>query len=446
MLVAAGAYTVTIASQQTRSRDLVRTLVIVTLAGLLGAGLAAPQLVPTFDLLSKSSRSNGLDYDWTVNFSYSLARALTLLIPNLYGTPADGSYITEGVYFEDAAYIGLLPLLGAGAAGLQWLRMRRSSDVYRATSMVPFWMLMAMVSFLIALGKNGFLFPLLYRYVPGFTSFQAPVRWLIVTVFALCTLAGTGVSAGWHKGRWTVFWSRLTLAGGIGMVMTVALVAPRLVPDDLPAVHVMSRSLMMFGLLLSASAALTLLQPRSSNGWRAVWQALVLVFIAADLFVAFRGLNPTVPSEFFEQVPTRQQPAALLYMPEDMERHLKFEQYFPPNDYRVAVERWRELRESLLPNLNMLDQVPMVNNFDPIVTQAYTDSVVVIEEGVSANSQRQIVAVGSMSRQSPFGQRSFILGVVVALATLTASLGVIAAVPFGRFKSRRDNARMAQRL
>jgi len=183
---------------------------------LLGAGLAAAQLVPTLELYARSARVDGLRYEWTTNFSYTLERSLTLLAPNLYGTPADGSYLTAGAYFEDAAYIGLLPLVAALCTAGWWLRGRTIPERPAVMRDVPFWASMAAVAFLIALGKNGFLFPLLYRFVPSFQTFQAPVRWLLLLVFPASLLAGIGVSYAWGCGARRVYWNRLLLAASGG--------------------------------------------------------------------------------------------------------------------------------------------------------------------------------------------------------------------------------------
>ncbi len=300
ILLGAAAYSLWLGWNQARGRIRWAVWASCALAVGLGATMAAAQLLPTAQLLLRSARGNGLDYDWITNFSYSLPRALTLFIPNLYGTPADGSYITEGVYFEDAAYIGLLPIIGAIFGVIQWLRSRGQELPGQppAMGLVPFALAMAGISFLIALGKNGFLFPFLYRSVPTFTAFQGPVRWLILTVFSLSALAGVGVSYGWHKGKWTVFWSRLICAGGMGMALVAALAAPRLLPD-IEAVEVMVRGFVSLGILLSICALLTLFQPDGGESRRRLmWQAAVLLFIALDIFWAFRGLNPTIPAEF----------------------------------------------------------------------------------------------------------------------------------------------------
>ncbi len=438
-LLGAGAYMVWLTWCSTVGRQGWRLIVLAALGVLLAAGLAAAQLLPTVELLLNSDRASGLNYQWTTNFSYSLARALTLLSPNIYGTPANGTYITEGVYFEDAAYIGLLPLVAAGFAVVAWVRSRRQHTSHPpALQMVPFWAVLALVTFLVALGKNGPLFPLLYRFLPTFRSFQGPVRWLILTVFALSLLAGIGVTCGWRKGRWIIFWSRLIAAGGLGMAVVALLVAPHLLPQEIPALQVMIAGFATLGLFLSGCALLTLLQPlETGSRWRAWWKGLVLVFVAFDLFWAFRGLNPTVPAEFFQ--PLSQPEEGAVYMTAETERDLKFEVFFSPADYRVAVESWSELRVSLLPNLNMLDGVTMVNNFDPIITQAYAAAITALENTLPDDAT--IVLVDVPFRQQVFGEESLAVGVLISGGSLVICL-LMATGRFTRFSRRVDGARI----
>ncbi len=420
VLLASGAYVLWLSGTHHGWRARFRVWAWAAGAVALGVGLAAIQLVPTAQLLAVSDRASGLDYDWTTNFSYSIARAMTLAAPNIYGTPADGSYVTEGAYFEDAAYIGLLPLVAALFAVIGWVRARRGKqpDAPAALRGVPFWVGMAIVAFLIALGKNGPVFPLLYRFVPTFKDFQGPVRWLILSVFGLSILAGIGVSHAWNKGRWTIFWSRLIAAGGLGMAAVAALVAPRLLPDDIPALQAMVSGFVSLGLWLSGCAILTLLMPEAGGRWRSVWQVLVLVFVAADLFWASRGLNPTVPAEFFEPRPASQTDE-LLYLPEAYEERLKFETYFLMDDYRVAAARWRDLRDSLLPNLNMIDGVRLFNNFDPIVTERYAHAVGELEARFS-EADRVVVLedVPVDVSEEPFGADAVAVGAGISLVAL----------------------------
>src|SRR5690606_16999084 len=136
----------------------------------LGAGVAAVQLLPTAELLRTSQRSGGVDFDFAMNFSYAPARALNFLAPNVFGNPGDGSYITEGAFFEDAVYIGLLPLVAALAAVIGWVIRRFRSNLetpsYFAT--VPFWTVIVVMAFVFALGENTGIYPFLFNNIPTF--------------------------------------------------------------------------------------------------------------------------------------------------------------------------------------------------------------------------------------------------------------------------------------
>ena len=427
VLLGTGAYVLWLGWWMLQGRARLKAWGLAAAAMMLGVSMAAAQLLPTFQLLRLSERAAGLGYDWVTNFSYSPIRALNLLSPNIFGTPADGSYITEGAYFEDAAYIGLLPLVAAVSGFAAWIRRWRRIEHPHALNTAPFWAGMAILAFLIALGKNGPLFPLLYRFVPTFSAFQGPVRWLLLTVFALSVLAGIGVSYGWYKTPRVVFWSRLFAAGGAGMVVVAAALAPHMLPDTVPAVKVMIGGFVTLGAFVAGCAVLTLLMPsEAESGWRGIWQALALVFVAFDLFWAFRGLNPTVPAAFFRSFAVPRDEAAILYMPASVERHLKFEVFFPLNDYRVAVEHWPELRTSLLPNLNMLDGVPMFNNFDPIRPRAYVDAAAEIESNLPQD--QTLVRLESWPRQDPFGEDAFALGAAISGISLAVWLALLVSV------------------
>ncbi len=383
----------------------------------LGVGLAAAQLVPTLELYARSARANGLHYAWTTNFSYALERSLTLLAPNLYGTPADGSYLTEGAYFEDAAYIGLLPLVAALSAIGWWLRERSRGKQSPSIRDVPFWVGMAGVAFLVALGKNGFLFPLLYRYVPTFQAFQGPVRWLLLFVFPASLLAGIGVSYAWGCGARRVYWNRLFLAAGGGMVAMSAVATFHLLPPD-SSLRVMGKAAILLGITCMGCAALALLRPIGVAGRRGrLWETGVLVFVALDLFWAFRGLNPTVPADFFTARPTPED-APMLYMPQVLEERLKFEEFFSFQDYRRAVDRWPEIRVAMLPNLNLIDRQPMFNNFDPLLTQSYADALDALEVEFAGNDGVVVLDTDDYVIQEPFGVEAFAGGALIGAASL----------------------------
>lgn len=370
----------------------------------LGVALAAVQLVPTAELLLESDRSSGLDFDTAANLSYSPFRLVTLFSPNFYGTPADGSYLTEGIYFEDAAYIGFIPMVAALAAIVGWWRKRRRVADFPVFQSVPFWALLGLGALLIATGRYGPVFRPLYEHVPTFDAFREPVRWLILTVFSLAILAGIGVEH-WGRGKWVAFWSRLAAAGGAGAVV-VALIAQRTLDIESENLDVLTQGFIVLGCWITAAGLFTLVQPQPGQRWLAdpgLWRAAVLLFVAVDLAWAADGLNPTVPASFYDPLPENaaELPPGRVYWFADEEYDVTFgrdaerdgdedatddtrpavEGYFDVADYRIAVTRQDELRRSRLPNLTMLDGIPTLSNNEPMLVGYHSRYVDLIERG-----------------------------------------------------------------
>lgn len=361
------------------------------LAGaLLGALIAAIQLVPTAEYFAQSQRSGGLPFDAAANLSYPPLQLLTLLNPNFFGTPADGSYLAGAMFFENAAYVGFVPLLAAGAALMGWLRRRRFLVYYPTFRSVPFWLALALLTFLLALGRYGPVFRVLYERVPTFDFFREPVRWMIGPVFSLAVLAGIGTGA-WGHGRWAIFWSRLALAGGAAIV-ALSLAARELL-DVTSAIDVLTLALIGLGSWTACAALLTLTQPpQASFASPLVWRSAVLAFVAIDLAWASAGLNPTVTADFYREFGVTR-PEGRIYWFEDYEHRVKFERFFDPGDYILARDRWPEVRGSLLPNLNMLDRVASLNNFDPLLPRYHREYIDLIE-AAGADSAALLRAAG----------------------------------------------------
>ncbi len=470
------------ADRGTTWRLRVRGLALAGLGVALGAGIAAVQLLPTAEYLHQSHRSAGLDYAALTNLSYHPARLLTLLMPHFFGTPADGSVFTKGIFFEDAAYLGIIPLIAAGAALAAWLFRRkapppvgaREGDLggeasgehkapppgplpgkaregERAASgsgvpfsslagegdlggeasgehkapppgplpgkaregeraapgsgvpfsslagegdlggeaSVPFWAVLALVGLFLATGKHNPVFRLLYDHVPTFDAFREPVRWLILTHLGLALLAGIGVGH-WERGPRAVYWSRLAAAGGVAMAL-LALGARAFADLAPPELDTMALAVAAFGGWIAAAALLTLVQPLGpAHSARAtLWRAAVLLVVTLDLAWFAAGLNPTVPASFFERREVAGPPGRVYWF-DDYQYDVTFgtdedeappvEGFFDVGDYRIAGRRREELRASLLPNLNLLDRVPSLDNNDPLLPDAHRRYVALVEE------------------------------------------------------------------
>lgn len=368
----------------------------------LGAGIAALQLLATAELLGQSQRSSGVTFDFAMNYSYNPVRILNLFAPNAFGSPANGTYVTGGAFFEDAVYIGLIPLLAAGSALVGWLIRRRRPDRPAVDATVPFWALAAAVGFILALGVNTPIFPFLYRNVPTFDLFQGPVRWQLWTVFSLSVLAGIGAST-WSSSRRRRRWAaRALVACGAAAVLT--LLALAFFPSDLRPVNLLGQAVVSIGLLGAAACLLTLVQPQHGTSAHGRWSFVVLLIVALDLMWASWGLNPTTQPGFYGQDTAAAGQDTRSYWPKATEANVKFEQYFRFDDYRLAAVNQTAIRSSTLPNLNLIDRVPLLNNFDPLLVGHFAGYLELLDAQVDAGSASallQAAGVGQVSGQEP---------------------------------------------
>ncbi len=352
-------------------------LLLLVVGIVVGAGIASAQLLPTAELLAQSQRSGGVDYDTVMNFSYAPARMMNFIAPNIFGTPANGTYATKGAFFEDAVYLGFIPLISALVAIVTWAwgKLRRSKRPEYFSS-VPFWLVIVLVAFVLALGKHSSIFPFLYEHIPTFAMFQAPVRWHIWTVFGLSVLAGIGVGM-WTRGYWVLFGTRLATAAAVGAAL-LALVAPEFLPAELVQEQAFSnliQAVITTGIIGALAGILTLAQPELPIGSRYKWwMTAVWLVIAGDLVYAGWGLNPTVPASFYDkQEVSASQPNTRGYWPTAIDEALKFDDdgYLQFDDYPAAVARQAAYRASELPNLNLIDRLPQLNNFEPLLIDAF---------------------------------------------------------------------------
>lgn len=361
-----------------------RRLIGVAACLLIGAGIAGLQLMATAELLAQSQRVAGVDFDFAMNYSYAPANVLNLFAPNVFGTPADATYLLPRAFFEDAVYVGVIPLIAALAAVIgriiRWRDPERPA-IYASTF---FWLIVVIVGFVFALGVNTPIFPFLYRNVPTFNLFQAPERWHLWTVTGLSVLAGIGVTV-WVRGarlrRWTF---RLTFACLVAAVL--ALIAPLVIKGESPALPLLEHAAFALGVLGVIAGILTLTQPKLDTPAYQRWSVVVLIAVAVDLVWAGWGLNPAISAAFYDPAAPTDSTPARAYWTAAAEENVKFERYFPFKDYTVAVDQWRDLRATPLPDLNLIDRLPLLNNFEPLLIGPFADYVDLIEANPEASA------------------------------------------------------------
>jgi hypothetical protein len=355
---------------------------LAALALVWGVALAGVQFLPTLELSRLSGRTDRQGWE-TFALQYSLWpwRLLTLLLPDFFGSPAQGDYWGYATYWEDAGYIGVLPFLLALFAIAAWLRWRRRLPS-PLLAHVPFLASLAGFSLLMALGKNTPFYLFFFRYVPLFDSFQAPARWLCIYTPAVALLSGVGTDL-LRPARKVVYVCRLGIAGGLGIALT-AVVAKRLLDVKVTFFDPLIR----FAFLFVAALLLLLWGLRVWGGKTLrlgriglppiAWQIAVFVLVALDLILAGWHLNPSMDASLY--APQTQIGA---FMTDDgpqgrtfafaagreevmFGRYLDFGDY-GPND----VAYWWGMREALLPDLGMIERLPSANTFEPLVEGRY---------------------------------------------------------------------------
>jgi hypothetical protein len=321
---------------------------------LLGSGLAAIQLLPSIELAAHSGRAHW-NYELFVAHSLSPAQSLGFLFPYLFGGRPESVY---GVpYFgawgptELTGYIGLLPLMCAVIASL----------AYRHKRLVWFWIFVALLAYLMALGGHTPLARLVYL-LPLYNKFQVPARHLLEVSFAISVLAGLGVAAIRESmaDRRAALLGVLTVAGitviglavifiGSAELQALALdrgIVLQLSPLENPAVAV------PLAILLIAAVVLFFWSGNSASRGR---QFLLLIVLAIDLasfgwFCEWRFHSP-------EAAVFRPRASMDVYrdaLSTDQQR-------------MVTVNGGKGFGLEVFPNVSMLWNIPNLSGYNPLI-------------------------------------------------------------------------------
>jgi hypothetical protein len=171
-------------------------------ASVLGAGIAAVQLLPSVEYVLQDSRRTATTTDageaealaYSASWSLHPEEAVSLVIPEFVGNSAGGSAWTTQTYWGrnvfklNHEYIGVLMLLLAGLAFLGSPQ----------PALRQFFVALGGISFLFALGANTPVWRMFYEVVPGVDLFRAPSMAIFLTGLSVSTLAAFGVDRGFE--------------------------------------------------------------------------------------------------------------------------------------------------------------------------------------------------------------------------------------------------------
>lgn len=347
-------------NQQRDEKLALFTIKCFALAIFLGFCLAAVQLIPTYEYLTQSQRASSVDRDFALTYSFWPWRFLTFFMPDLFGTPINGTAWGYGNYWEDAVYMGAWPILLCLWTVVNFFKNR---DEYKEQIMGSVVVIIS--GTILALGANTFVFPFLFDYIPTFNLFQAPARFMLWTVFGCAILAGIGTEILQSKSHFRIKKFMFVIVGFLGLGLAGLLSKDLL--GNVPATF--RHSVIFFsciGLIGSSFIVLWKLSRRQSI--QNIGKHSFIIFIILDFLFIFHKYNYTTSNALYKYNIDGEYPVSSgrTYLSISDDYDLKYHRFFRIHDFR-PVESWMSIRSIDLPNINILNSRSIVNNFDPMV-------------------------------------------------------------------------------
>ena len=345
--------------QRPMTVQLGRAVLALTLTLGLVAGLIAVQAIAGAQLLQEMGRTAGITFDAATRWSLEPRDLLAFLYPRAFAIPGKPFHEDSGaILWEKSGYLGLvIPLLAIVGA----TRLRRHHDI-------QFFVCLAVVTFLLALG--GYV-PLFQLHHLLFGGFRYPGRLLPIFAVATAAIAAVGLDTllNWcrepdsRRRAWLV--AAAVTVTAIAPAALVALWHPESI--EIPASSVLGTPWWVPALTGSAMLSLPLLGRRGSLAFLGAGAFVVLV-VSADL-VSFAG-RFVIPGD-------------------------------PPHQTRIAaalaadgVGRVVSACEEGYSNLRPMDPlVPMVDGLNPAYFKSYAQFTQLVSEGRVTGAYRQAPTV-----------------------------------------------------
>lgn len=148
--------------------------------------VSAIQLLPSFELSDHAIHagkpiSYNILTDEASSYSLSPQYTISFVLPDFFGSRADGTYWTPDQFEESTAYFGILPLM------LAFLPI-----IFERNRYVVFFTIVAVIALLFSYGQYSPLFPLLHKIILVMDIVRNPARFLTLFVFAASILSAFG--------------------------------------------------------------------------------------------------------------------------------------------------------------------------------------------------------------------------------------------------------------
>jgi hypothetical protein len=299
-----------------------RSLRIALVGGLFAVGLAAVQVLPTLELLPRSSRGSGFGFNDAASWSMHPLDLLNAIIPNLYGNYYKLNLATS---WGESLHEGRENYLISFFLGSSTILFAALSFYSRRKKLQATLACLALGSVALALGKYNPLNHWLFENVPLFRLGRYPSKYFLLSALLISILASLGSEVVLRHERLERR-ARLgfLVAGGCGMVLGLVLLGswltwPSHVPQverwvvdmseeasraskDMPAIlSQLKVSVGSSGVFLLLASVLAIIAPF----WRraASMGGLLLLLIAAELLPANLRLSPLISDADVDYVP-----------------------------------------------------------------------------------------------------------------------------------------------
>lgn len=156
-------------------------LCIPAISLIIGVLLSFVTVLPSIELAKYSIRQSGLSFKFASDFSLPPKQLISFFLPHFFGSPVNSTYWGKGNFWSLCGYIGIIPIILAGF-GI-FLAKKKKALIFFA---------IGVFALLFSFGNYGPLFPIFYKFVPGFNNFRVPTRFLFVYGFSFSILAGYG--------------------------------------------------------------------------------------------------------------------------------------------------------------------------------------------------------------------------------------------------------------
>ncbi len=242
-----------------------RVLLLGSITIIVALGLSAIALLPTLELVSLTART-ALSYAEASRYSLHPLTLSAFINPMVIGRGARDFWLPI-----DRAEIGYL-----GVTTLALVGLARKPKIY---------FVIALIGVILALGGYMPVHQILFQFVPGFASFRAPARFILLTSFSLAILSGYAL-ADLKKEKRTLIWCA-TLACISAILIPSTYLGFNRQPDPIPLV-------ITFTLILLSCVSIYF-------NWRKV--LVLALFVELFAFGAFVETDRLDPYQGYKRTP-----------------------------------------------------------------------------------------------------------------------------------------------